>query len=145
MQVPNVVIPGLVKKVVSVLPAKPPAWVLVNTLNQLLKKEILLADMSLLAGRYFQIGIEDLGLNLFFTADEKRFILANQSIPVDLYFGANMADFLKMLLRQEDPDTLFFNRKLKIEGDTELGLIVKNLLDSIDWSTIPLMKSLVEQ
>lgn len=145
MQVPNVEIPGLVKKVVSVLPAKPPAWVLVNTLNQLLKKEILLADMSLLAGRYFQIGIEDLGLNLFFTADEKRFILADQSIPVDLYFGANMADFLKMLLRQEDPDTLFFNRKLKIEGDTELGLIVKNLLDSIDWSTIPLMKSLVEQ
>lgn len=145
MQVPNVVIPGLVKKVVSVLPAKPPAWVLVNTLNQLLKKEILLANMSLLAGRYFQIGIEDLGLNLFFTADEKRFILADQSIPVDLYFGANMADFLKMLLRQEDPDTLFFNRKLKIEGDTELGLIVKNLLDSIDWSTIPLMKSLVEQ
>lgn len=145
MQVPNVVIPGLVKKVVSVLPAKPPAWVLVHTLNQLLKKEILLADMSLLAGRYFQIGIEDLGLNLFFTADEKRFILADQSIPVDLYFGANMADFLKMLLRQEDPDTLFFNRKLKIEGDTELGLIVKNLLDSIDWSTIPLMKSLVEQ
>lgn len=145
MQVPNVVIPGLVKKVVSVLPANPPAWVLVNTLNQLLKKEILLADMSLLAGRYFQIGIEDLGLNLFFTADEKRFILADQSIPVDLYFGANMADFLKMLLRQEDPDTLFFNRKLKIEGDTELGLIVKNLLDSIDWSTIPLMKSLVEQ
>lgn len=145
MQVPNVVIPGLVKKVVSVLPAKPPTWVLVNTLNQLLKKEILLADMSLLAGRYFQIGIEDLGLNLFFTADEKRFILADQSIPVDLYFGANMADFLKMLLRQEDPDTLFFNRKLKIEGDTELGLIVKNLLDSIDWSTIPLMKSLVEQ
>lgn len=145
MQVPNVVIPGLVKKVVSVLPAKPPAWVLVNTLNQLLKKEILLADMSLLAGRYFQIGIEDLGLNLFFTADEKRFILADQSIPMDLYFGANMADFLKMLLRQEDPDTLFFNRKLKIEGDTELGLIVKNLLDSIDWSTIPLMKSLVEQ
>lgn len=145
MQVPNVVIPGLVKKVVSVLPAKPPAWVLVNTLNQLLKKEILLADMSLLAGRYFQIGIEDLGLNLFFTADEKRFILVDQSIPVDLYFGANMADFLKMLLRQEDPDTLFFNRKLKIEGDTELGLIVKNLLDSIDWSTIPLMKSLVEK
>jgi len=39
-----------------------------------------------------------------------------------------------MMLREEDPDTLFFNRKLVIEGDTELGLIVKNLLDSIDWS-----------
>ena len=38
-----------------------------------------------------------------------------------------------MMLREEDPDTLFFNRKLHIEGDTELGLITKNLLDSVDW------------
>jgi predicted lipid carrier protein YhbT len=45
-----------------------------------------------------------------------------------------------MMLREEDPDTLFFNRKLIIEGDTELGLIVKNLLDSVDWSTTPLQR-----
>ena len=38
-----------------------------------------------------------------------------------------------MMMREEDPDTLFFNRKLQIEGDTELGLITKNLLDSVDW------------
>lgn len=145
MHVPDLVVPSFVKKMVSVLPAKPPAWILVNMLNQLLKRQILLVDMSLIAGRYFQIVVEDLGLNLFFTADEKHFILADNTIPVDLYFGANMADFIKMLLRQEDPDTLFFNRKLRIEGDTELGLIVKNLLDSIDWSTIPLMKYIVEQ
>lgn len=145
MHAPDLVVPSFVKKMVSVLPAKPPAWILVNMLNQLLKRQILLVDMSLIAGRYFQIVVEDLGLNLFFTADEQRFILADNTIPVDLYFGANMADFIKMLLRQEDPDTLFFNRKLRIEGDTELGLIVKNLLDSIDWSTIPLMKYIVEQ
>lgn len=144
MQVPDIMMPNFVKKLVSVFPSKPPAWVLIQTLNQLLKKQILQADMSLLTGRNFQIVVEDLGLNLYFTADENKFILANNTVPVDLYFGANMVDFMKMLLRQEDPDTLFFNRKLKIEGDTELGLIVKNLLDSIDWSTIPLMKSIVE-
>ena len=33
-------------------------------------------------------------------------------------------------------DTLFFNRKLHIEGDTELGLITKNLLDSVEWLTV---------
>jgi len=38
-----------------------------------------------------------------------------------------------MMLREEDPDTLFFKRKLQIEGDTELGLITKNLLDSVEW------------
>ena len=38
-----------------------------------------------------------------------------------------------MILREEDPDTLFFNRELQIEGDTALGLTTKNLLDCVDW------------
>jgi predicted lipid carrier protein YhbT len=38
-----------------------------------------------------------------------------------------------MVSRQEDPDTLFFNRSLSIEGDTELGLRVKNMLDALEW------------
>ena len=33
---------------------------------------------------------------------------------------------------QVDPDTLFFRRKLAIEGNTELGLTLKNFLDSQD-------------
>ena len=41
-------------------------------------------------------------------------------------------DFLLLLARREDPDTLFFSRRLVSEGDTELGLIVKNLLDALD-------------
>lgn len=145
MQIPDRVMPGLLKNVVERLPAKPPAWLLVQTLNQLLKREILLADMSLLAGHLFRVEVADLGLNLFFSASEQRFMVSDVKTEVDLCLSANTADFMKMLLRQEDPDTLFFNRRLKIEGDTELGLIVKNLLDSIDWSTIPMMKSLVKQ
>ncbi len=39
--------------------------------------------------------------------------------------------------RKEDPDTLFFQRRLRIEGDTELGLEVKNLMDSIDLELLP--------
>jgi predicted lipid carrier protein YhbT len=31
----------------------------------------------------------------------------------------------------EDADTLFFERKLVMEGDTELGLLLKNTLDAI--------------
>lgn len=145
MQVPDKVMPVFLKKIISVLPAKPPAWVLVNTLNQLLRRDILLADMSLLAGRYFRIVVSDLGLDLCFSADNERFMAADAADVVDLCLSANTADFMKMLLRQEDPDTLFFNRRLKIEGDTELGLVVKNLLDSIDWSTVPVMKLLVGQ
>jgi len=51
----------------------------------------------------------------------------------DLHFTARLSAFLQIVSRQEDPDTLFFNRSLSIEGDTELGLRVKNMLDAIEW------------
>lgn len=55
----------------------------------------------------------------------------------DLAFAANLAAYLQLLARQEDPDTLFFNRELEITGDTELGLLVKNMLDAVEWHTLP--------
>lgn len=143
MQVPDIVFPAYIKRIMAILPNKPPEWILIKILNQLLKRHILNADMSLLAGHYFKIVIADLGKEIHFTADNQHFFSINNKSVVDLCFIANTTDFLKMFLRQEDPDTLFFNRKLQIEGDTELGLIVKNLLDSIDWSAIPIIKSMV--
>ncbi len=48
-------------------------------------------------------------------------------------------------LRRVDADTLFFSRRLTMEGDTELGLGLKNALDAIDWTKLPaeLLKTLV--
>lgn len=144
MQLPDIKIPSFVKQVTKRLPRKPVQYGLVIALNQLLRKEVLPADMTLLAGKQFEIVIDDLGLVINFTANEQKFIVSHYQDEPDLRFIAEMIDFSKMMLRKEDPDTLFFNRKLQIEGDTELGLIVKNLLDSIDWSTVPFMKSIVE-
>lgn len=42
-----------------------------------------------------------------------------------------------MRVEKEDPDSLFFQRRLRIEGDTELGLEVKNLMDSLDLDELP--------
>ncbi|AZS50364.1 Sterol-binding domain protein [Entomomonas moraniae] len=144
MQLPDIKIPSFVKQVTKRLPRKPVQYGLVIALNQLLRKEVLPADMTLLAGKQFEIVIDDLGLVINFTANEQKFIVSHYQGEPDLRFIAEMIDFSKMILRKEDPDTLFFNRKLQIEGDTELGLIVKNLLDSIDWSTVPFMKSIVD-
>lgn len=48
----------------------------------------------------------------------------------DVVVRAGLRDYLALALRREDPDSLFFSRRLVIEGDTALGLIVKNALDS---------------
>ena len=47
--------------------------------------------------------------------------------------SARARDFIALAIREEDPDTLFFNRNLVMEGDTDLGLLVKNTLDAVDW------------
>jgi predicted lipid carrier protein YhbT len=44
---------------------------------------------------------------------------------------ASLADYAALALQREDPDTLFFTRRLVIEGDTALGLELKNALDAL--------------
>jgi predicted lipid carrier protein YhbT len=51
----------------------------------------------------------------------------------DVTVRASLPDYLALALRREDPDTLFFSRRLVLEGDTELGLALKNALDAIGW------------
>ena len=50
----------------------------------------------------------------------------------DLTISASAYDFVLLARRQEDPDSLFFSRRLAMEGDTELGLLVKNTIDAIE-------------
>jgi predicted lipid carrier protein YhbT len=49
----------------------------------------------------------------------------------DVTVRASLGDYFALALRREDPDTLFFTRRLVIEGDTELGLEIKNALDAL--------------
>lgn len=82
-----------------------------------------------LYGRTFQIQVEDLGLRLCFRCDHGRF----KAIPIqttDVSLSACAMDFLKLATALEDADTLFFRRRLKIEGDTELGIAVKYWIDA---------------
>ncbi|MBD3646149.1 MAG: SCP2 sterol-binding domain-containing protein [Pseudomonadales bacterium] len=51
----------------------------------------------------------------------------------DVVIAGNLHDFMRLAWREEDPDTLFFTRQLTIEGETETGLHVKNLLDSLEF------------
>ena len=129
----NQPLPGWLARIGRHLPTLPPRLILVQTLNQMLRRGLLPADMTQFAGRHFQLDVLDLGISIRFSADTQRFTAENYPGAPDLRLAANSADYLRMILREEDPDTLFFNRKLQIEGDTALGLATKNLLDCVDW------------
>lgn len=53
--------------------------------------------------------------------------------PGEATIRGSLPAFKTLSARQQDPDQLFFQRRLMIEGDTELGLALKNLLDSLEW------------
>ena len=130
---PGRVLPAWVARIGRKLPALPPRLVLVQTLNYMLRRGLLPADMNKFAGRHFQLDVLDAGISIRFSANQQRFTTDDYPGKPDLRLAANSADYLRMILREEDPDTLFFNRELQIEGDTALGLTTKNLLDCVDW------------
>jgi O2-independent ubiquinone biosynthesis accessory factor UbiT len=49
----------------------------------------------------------------------------------DVTVRASLADYAALALGREDADTLFFTRRLVMEGDTALGLELRNALDAL--------------
>jgi predicted lipid carrier protein YhbT len=91
---------------------------------------------DLLQGRWLRLEISDLGLAWCLTCEGTR-LRVKERRASDVCIRGRWRDFLLLASRQEDPDTLFFRRRLVIEGDTNLGLGVKNLLDGLDPDHLP--------
>ena len=135
LTIPSFTLPSFIARVGNRLPQWPHAVALTTGLNAIVKMKLLPDDsLALLEGKNFLIDVLDTGGRAAFTFRDGLFrpVFTAPESP-DLAFRANLSAFLQLAARQEDPDTLFFNRTLSIEGDTELGLIVKNMLDAMEW------------
>lgn len=93
-------------------------------------------ELAFLTSRWLKVEIRDLGLHWFISVQDNRLVV-RQHASEDVSFSGNANDFILIAARREDPDTLFFQRRLRIEGNTELGLHVKNLMDSIELESMP--------
>lgn len=125
-------IPKPVAALFSRLPAYPPALAFVQVLNLALGNTLRSEVMHALRGKIIRIRVQDAGMALDFTLTPRGLIACRQADSIDLTISANAYDFVMLVLRREDPDTLFFKRRLLMEGDTELGLLVKNTLDGLE-------------
>ncbi|MBP7581431.1 MAG: SCP2 sterol-binding domain-containing protein [Vogesella sp.] len=128
--------PRLGKLAARLLRACPDAaasQVLARALNLMGWRGLIPLTDPMLQQRSFQVGVRDAGLVLSLRHDGRAFHACAPLAAPDFFLHADLADHLALLRRQEDPDTLFFQRRIDIGGDTELGLWVKNVLDSIDW------------
>ena len=142
--IPKFQLPGFVARLGAKLPQWPHAVALTAALNAAIKMKLLPEDsLAALDGKTFLVQVQDTGGQAAFTYRSGFFrpLFAPTGSP-DLAFRANLSAFLQVASRQEDPDTLFFNRELSIEGDTELGLVVKNMLDAVEFPAVPKLPKL---
>ncbi|MBS1160498.1 MAG: hypothetical protein H6R15_2917 [Proteobacteria bacterium] len=137
--IPKFRLPAIIASIGQKLPQWPHTLTLVAGLNAALKMKLLPeSELEALEDKLFRVRVLDTGGEASYTYRGGLFhpVFRPEREP-DLAFAANLSAFLQLLARQEDPDTLFFNRELEITGDTELGLIVKNMLDAVEWPSLP--------
>lgn len=128
--------PTLMSVPVKVTPFALKRQVLEQVLSWQFRQALAEGELDFLEGRWLSIDVRDIGLRWFTSVENDRLIVSD-SADADVSFSADASDLLMIAARKQDPDTLFFQRRLVIEGDTELGLYVKNLMDAIELEQMP--------
>ena len=133
------VMPNILRPSLRLVPFSAQKSLLIPALHSIFGEAIEDGDFEFLQEKWLKISIIDLQLNWWLSFDKDQLIMASleDNIVEDVSFSANGDDLVLIAGRKQDPDTLFFQRRLKIEGDTELGLEVKNLIDAIDIEQLP--------
>ena len=130
--------PALVQQIEKKCPATVRSALLQQLLRLVFAKAAFSGSLDFLQGKRLTIEVPDLQMHYDLGLDQKRIFWLNtagtsaRAITGEVFFRAESADLLLLLTQQVDPDTLFFQRRLTILGDTELGLQLKNYLDTLE-------------
>ncbi len=128
--------PSLMSVPVKLAPFALKRQVLEQVLSWQFRQALAEGELEFLEGCWLSIHVRDIGL-LWYTSVVDGRLVVSQQADADVSFSADASDLLMIAARKQDPDTLFFQRRLVIEGDTELGLYVKNLMDAIELEQMP--------
>lgn len=93
-------------------------------------------ELEFMQGRRLCIEVTDLDLRWVIHCRDNRLVVCTD--PAEASVRGTATDLLLLASRLEDADTLFFQRRLILTGDTELGLTVRNLLERLPWESVPL-------
>lgn len=118
--------------------------ILATALNRVMKASIERGELEFLRDRRIGIEIDDLGIRYRLGFDGGRIRGYGDGLPADATIAGGLHELLLLATRREDADTLFFQRRLRMSGSTELGLYLKNFLDAFEppASVAPLIRGL---
>ena len=128
---------SILRSPVHLLPQSVQKKALLEGLKTVFKEALEDGDFEFLEDKWLKVEVKDMQLSWYISYADERLVVADKLMQEDVAFRGNLNDLVLIAGRKEDPDTLFFQRRLSIEGDTELGLEVKNLMDSVDLQSLP--------
>jgi len=130
-------LPAGLEALLSRLPQWPPTLALAAVLRIAVARRLLdVQALQPLTGKIVELRITDAGARLRLRFTGRVFVPACNNAVADVMISATAYDFSLLAQRKADPDSLFFRRRLIMEGDTELGLLVKNTLDAMDMTRL---------
>lgn len=138
----GVLLPRLLATPFRLLPDAAHSRLITLALNKALAGPLCDGELDFLQNRCVAIAVRDAGITFRLTIVGERLTACSRSGSADLTIEGAVYDFLLLIGRQEDPDTLVFQRRLVMQGDTELGLQVKNLLDGLDVESLGLYRKI---
>ncbi len=130
-------LPGIFRLPLKMVPTPIRTHTIDRALNTLFAESLKDGELDFLDQKRININIIDAGLAFSLQLDNNRLIVEQLSTRPDLAISGEAYAFLLLGTRREDADTLFFRRQITSEGDTELGLFVKNFLDSLEPESLP--------
>jgi len=135
------VIPAALGLAVSRMPSYPGSFLFASVINPIIRDHITEEMQAMLAGKLLRLSVTDMGLHFNFLWTNGGFVAGWHVDAPDLVISASAHDFVLLASRREDPDTLFFSRRLVMEGDTELGVLLKNTVDALELDVPALVKA----
>lgn len=128
----NPQLPRLLALLPGIMPASLRDSLLLVVLNKLFSDNLKSAELDFLHQRIVCIHVTDASLKFSFSMRNAKLINADYQANPDLVLAGSVYNYMLLASRSEDVDTLFFKRSLSMQGDTELGLQLKNFLDAVD-------------
>ena len=112
------VMPKILRPSLRLLPFRAQKAVLLPALTSVFREALADGDFEFLQGKWLKIVITDLELTWWLSFDDNKLVMASKdemaanSIHEDVSFSATGDDLVLIAGRKQDPDTLFFQRRL---------------------------------
>ena len=135
-------LPALLQAPLRILPQALKTAPLQKFLNTVFAAQLAEGELEFLEERRITVVVSDAHLEFSLTVLEDKLIVGPDLPDPELRIQSTIYSLMQLATGTEDSDTLFFRRHLKMTGDTELGLFIKNFLEGISIETLPLQPAL---